>query len=638
MIRSRRPTPAPTPTTGDAVAAGALTDALLRRAVLTRRRRAPEGSVDELIALLPGYRDAGVTTQIDKDTADDLTAARALLVAATNGDGPLGIVCRAAALDDDHAELLAVLVAIDIDPHRRRLAGILSDRNGAVTRRLLTELFDGLHTAPLSADTTLAAAGLIVIDSGVGARSDHPIHVAPAVTQVVLGLDPTDPALPTYRVIDGAPDTGGDIADLVLAGGDRGTRRTVAQRLSHADRLLVVESPNGDSAWEAAVRMATIHGAGLLVELDDELPAGGRRWIERARHLSWVISTDHDLPLASLPAIEWSERRVDTEWPSVRRLADLLGTEAAKGRRITSDQLDLVERSLPGMQDPRNALRRLASGELDRLSVRITPRRTWGDLVLDPEQSDQLRDVVRRFRHRNLVFGDWALAPGDSVGITVLLAGPPGTGKTMASEVVAGELGLDLFKVNVAAMVSKYVGETEKNLEAIFDAAEAADVVLLFDEADAIFGKRGEVSDANDKYANLETSYLLQRIERFTGVAMLTTNLASNIDTAFLRRIDVSINFPLPEEAERRRIWEASLPRTAPVGDVDLDFLAKTFRLAGGAIKNIALTAAFLAAEADREITMRDLMVGTRRESAKMGRLVDVKQFGPYAHLLDGTA
>jgi len=637
MIRPRRTPPAPTSLTADAAAAGAVADALLRRAVLTRRRRAPEGSIDEMVTLLPGYRDTGVTTQIDKDTAADLATARSLLATTTTGEGPLGVMCRAAALDDGDAELLAVLVAIDIDPHRRRLAGVLSDRNGAVTRRLLTELFDGLHTAALSADTTLAAAGLIVIDGG-GARADQTMHVAPAVTQAVLGLDPTDPALPTYRVIERAPDTAaGDIADLVLAGGDRGTRRSVAQQSSRAARLLVVDRPDDDGAWEAAVRMATIHGAGLLVELGDELPTAGRRWVERARHLTWVISTDHDLPLASLPAIEWSERRVETEWPSVRRLADLLGADAAKGRRITSDQLDLVERSLPGMQDPRNALRRLASGELDRLSVRITPRRTWGDLVLDHEQSDQLRDVVRRFRHRNLVFGDWALAPGDSVGITVLLAGPPGTGKTMASEVVAGELGLDLFKVNVAAMVSKYVGETEKNLEAIFDAAEAADVVLLFDEADAIFGKRGEVSDANDKYANLETSYLLQRIERFTGVAMLTTNLASNIDNAFLRRIDVSINFPLPEEAERRRIWEASLPRTAPVGEVDLDFLAKTFRLAGGAIKNIALTAAFLAAEADREITMRDLMVGTRRESAKMGRLVDVKQFGPYAHLLDGT-
>ena len=637
MIRNRRPAPPDTTLTPDAVAAGALADAVLRRAVLTRRRHAPESSIDELVALLPGYRDAGTAKQVAKDTNDDLSAARALLGAVATGEGGFGVMCRAAGLGDGDIELLAVLIAIDIDAQRRRLAGVLSDRNGMVTRRLLAELFDGDHSAALTADTTLAAAGLIVIDT-VGARIDNPIHAAPAVVQAVLGLDPTDPHLPAYRVINTPPDApGGDIADLVLAGGDRGTRRTVAHRLSRASRLLVVEEPAGDAGWEAAVRMATIHGAGLLVELGDELAVGGRRWIERARHLAWVISTDHDLPLASLPAIEWSERRVDTEWPSVRRLADLLGAEAAKGRRITSDQLDLVERSLPGMQDPRNALRRLASGELDRLSVRITPRRTWGDLVLDPEQSDQLRDVVRRFRHRNLVFGDWALAPGDSVGITVLLAGPPGTGKTMASEVVAGELGLDLFKVNVAAMVSKYVGETEKHLEAIFDAAEAADVVLLFDEADAIFGKRGEVSDANDKYANLETSYLLQRIERFTGVAMLTTNLASNIDNAFLRRIDVSINFPLPEEAERRRIWEASLPRTAPVGEVDLDFLAKTFRLAGGAIKNIALTAAFLAAEADREITMRDLMVGTRRESAKMGRLVDVKQFGPYAHLLDTT-
>ena len=628
MIRNRRQTePALL------AAAGALTDALLRRTVIVRRRHAPDSTLDELVMALPGYRDRSVTKQVAKDAGDDIAAARRLLETELASNSPLATMTRAGGLTVDDAELLAVLIAIDIDPHRRRLITALSGRSATVTRSLLSELFDGDHDAPLTADDSLGAAALIAIAND-GPRAEHRIWAAPATVRTALGLEPNDPDLPTHRLIDADGDAT-HATDLVLAGGDRGTRRNTAARLSGARQLLVVERPITAAEWEAAVRTATVHGAGLLVELDDELPTAGRRWIERARHLTWVISSDHDLPLAALPAVAWSERRIDTEWPSVRRLADLLGTEAAKGRRITSDQLDLVERSLPGMQDPRNALRRLASGELDRLSVRITPRRTWNDLVLDTEQHDQLRDVVRRFRHRNVVLGDWGMAPGDSVGITVLLAGPPGTGKTMASEIVAGELGLDLFKVNIAAMVSKYVGETEKNLEAIFDAAEAADVVLLFDEADSIFGKRGDVSDANDKYANLETSYLLQRIERFTGVAMLTTNLASNIDTAFLRRIDVSINFPMPEEAERRRIWDASLPSSAPLGEVDLDFLAKTFRIAGGAIKNIALTAAFLAASEDRPITMRDLMVGTRRESAKMGRLVDVGQFGPYAHLLN---
>ena len=627
MIRRRQVSPTTNATLG------ALADALLRRAVLRRRRHAPEGTIDELVALLPGYRDRSVAKQVIKDTDDDVARARAALDGLLTNDATFGAIHRMLGDNGRPAiEMLAVLVGMDIDPHRRRLAGVLSDRNGAITRRLIDELFDGEQHVTSGSEVLLADAALIHIER-IGSRSDHQIWVAPAVVDAVLGLEPAEPNLPGHRLVD-CSDSSGAIRNLVLAGGDRGTRREQARSLASASRLLVVSTPSED-AWAAAVRLATLNEAGLLVELGDTLPSAGCRWVERARHLAWVISTDHDLPLADLPNVDWTERRVETEWPSVRRIADLLGPEAAEGRRITSDQLDLVERSLPGMQDPRNALRRLASGELDRLSIRITPRRTWGDLVLDPEQNDQLRDVVRRFRHRNLVLGDWGLAPGDSVGITVLLAGPPGTGKTMASESVAGELGLDLFKVNVAAMVSKYVGETEKNLEAIFDAAEAADVVLLFDEADSIFGKRGEVSDANDRYANLETSYLLQRIERFTGVAMLTTNLASNIDPAFLRRIDVSINFPLPEEAERRRIWKASLPSSAPVGDVDLEFLAKTFRIAGGAIKNIALTAAFLAASESRPISMRHLMIGTRRESAKMGRLVDIGQFGPYAQLLN---
>jgi SpoVK/Ycf46/Vps4 family AAA+-type ATPase len=372
----------------------------------------------------------------------------------------------------------------------------------------------------------------------------------------------------------------------------------------------------------------------LVVEVSENLHRTGKRWVNEADHLGWVISSDHDLPLAELPDRAWREVRVPEARPSDERLEDLLGAEYARGQRITFGQLELLERSSPGLEQPERSLRRLASGELDRLATRIIPRRQWEDLVLDPGQTDQLRDVVRRFRHRNLVFEDWAFTPGGSVGVKVLLAGPPGTGKTMAAEIVAGELGLDLFRVNVATTVSKWVGETEKNLESIFAAAEVADVVLLFDEADSIFGKRGDVSDANDRYANLETSYLLQRIERFNGVAVLTTNLANNIDPAFVRRIDVSITFPMPEEPERKRIWIASIPSTAPISEIDFDFLAATFKIAGGAIKNVALTAAFLAAERGDPIGMGDIVTGLRRESAKMGRLMEASQFGPYSHLV----
>ena len=209
-----------------------------------------------------------------------------------------------------------------------------------------------------------------------------------------------------------------------------------------------------------------------------------------------------------------------------------------------------------------------------------------------------------------------------------------GTGKTLAAEILAGDLSLELYKLDLAAVVSKYIGETEKNLDQVFDAAAAGNVVLFFDEADALFGKRTEVSDAHDRYANLETAYLLQRLESYDGVVVMATNLSKNIDTAFLRRLHAMVEFPVPEEAERHRLWERNLMPGAPVNDVDLDFLAHQFTLTGGSIRNAALTAAFLAAEAGTPITMATLVLGLSREFQKLGRLVPATDFGPYSDLV----
>jgi SpoVK/Ycf46/Vps4 family AAA+-type ATPase len=220
-------------------------------------------------------------------------------------------------------------------------------------------------------------------------------------------------------------------------------------------------------------------------------------------------------------------------------------------------------------------------------------------------------------------------------GLTALFVGAPGTGKTMAAEIVAGTLGLDLYRIDLAAVVSKYIGETEKNLEKIFRAADQGDAVLLFDEADAIFGKRSEVRDARDRYANVEVAYLLQRLEAYAGLAVLTTNLRGNIDEAFIRRLDSVIEFPLPEEAERLRIWQLALPNEAPLDvSVDLPFLARKFKLAGGHIRNIALTAGFLAADDAQVIGMAHLVRATRREYQKLGKLVAESDFEQYYDLL----
>jgi SpoVK/Ycf46/Vps4 family AAA+-type ATPase len=207
----------------------------------------------------------------------------------------------------------------------------------------------------------------------------------------------------------------------------------------------------------------------------------------------------------------------------------------------------------------------------------------------------------------------------------------------MAAEIVAGELGLDLYRIDLSAVVSKYIGETEKNLEKIFQAADQGDAVLLFDEADAIFAKRSEVRDAHDRYANVEVAYLLQRVEAYEGLIILTTNLRGNIDEAFLRRLDAVVEFPVPEEAERLAIWRRALPPQAPLAaDADLAFLARKFKLAGGHIRNIALTAGFLAAADGGAIGMQHLARATRREYQKLGKLVAESDFGQYYALLAG--
>ncbi len=216
-------------------------------------------------------------------------------------------------------------------------------------------------------------------------------------------------------------------------------------------------------------------------------------------------------------------------------------------------------------------------------------------------------------------------------GVTGLFAGDSGTGKTMSAEVIAGALGLDLYVIDLSTIVDKYIGETEKNLDRVFSEADRVNGVLLFDEADAIFGKRSEVKDARDRYANVEVAYLLQRMERFDGMAVLTTNLRSNVDEAFLRRLDAIVDFAVPEVEDRRRLWARNLSAGAPKSDdIDIEFLARRFTLTGGNIRNIAVGAAFRAAEADRLLRMEDLVRETAREYRKLGRLCVEAEFGPW--------
>jgi ATP-dependent 26S proteasome regulatory subunit len=282
------------------------------------------------------------------------------------------------------------------------------------------------------------------------------------------------------------------------------------------------------------------------------------------------------------------------------------------------------------MEDLLAAAREHSSSHLASLARKITPRYCWKDIVLPDDQVALLREVVDTIRGRPLVLDDWGVGQklASSRGITVLFAGPPGTGKTMAAEVIAGELGLDLYKIDLSTIVSKYIGETEKNLEHIFNEAESSNAILFFDEADALFGKRSEVRDSHDRYANIEISYLLQRMEAYDGVTILATNLRSNLDEAFTRRLQFAVDFPFPDEENRLRIWTSLFPVDVPRGPaIDFPYLARRYKLTGGSIRNIIVNAAYRAASNGGQVMMEHLLHGTRRELQKMGRLVAEEEF-----------
>jgi SpoVK/Ycf46/Vps4 family AAA+-type ATPase len=267
---------------------------------------------------------------------------------------------------------------------------------------------------------------------------------------------------------------------------------------------------------------------------------------------------------------------------------------------------------------------------LGELAVKIEPNYGWDDIVLPEDQREQLREICSQARYRHRVFGEWEFGRklSGGKGLIALFSGPPGTGKTMAAEVIASELRLELYKIDLSQVVSKYIGETEKNLDRIFAEARTSNAILFFDEADALFGKRSEVKDAHDRYANIEIGYLLQKMEEYEGIAILATNLRGNLDEAFVRRMQFIVELPLPDEEERRQIWEKVWPAAVPRSpQLDLAILARRFEVPGGNIRNIALAAAFLAAGEGGVVTHSHLLRATRREYQKMGKILVDREF-----------
>ena len=445
---------------------------------------------------------------------------------------------------------------------------------------------------------------------------------------------------------------------VVLCGRDQSAKCNVAARgcslLGLRLHVLRVEDvPQSVAEREAFARLwereSLLLGSALLLEAGDhEMPPAAVALIE-ALNSVLLVSVPESLHLRNRSAY-----RVEVQKPSAveqRSLwIDFLGPAASQingelerlvsqfslGSDAIFDASELAGQNVP-LKDEKefsvgvlwDACRMLARPRLDDLAQRIVPAATWNDLVLPESQARGLREISVHVRQRAKVHGDWGFgAKGErGLGISALFAGSSGTGKTMAAEVLANDLRLDLYRIDLSQVVSKYIGETEKNLRRVFDAAEDGGAVLLFDEADALFGKRSEVKDSHDRYANIEVSYLLQRMEAYRGLAILTTNLKAAVDTAFLRRLRFVIEFPFPDATHRGEIWRRIFPAETPVQDLDLSRLAR-LSIPGGNIRNIALHAAFLAADAGGAVTMAHLARAARSEYAKLEKPLTEAEIG----------
>jgi AAA+ superfamily predicted ATPase len=471
---------------------------------------------------------------------------------------------------------------------------------------------------------------------------------------------------------------------LYFSGPRNSSKREMARALATAAgaTLLAIDIDNAVASetdpgrlLEVAFREALLHGAVLFLEPLDPLLAPehatlyGRLLDELANRpgVSVLAGTGGAPPMNAprgvvdvpfpIPSHDerhslWSARLaahgIELPAPELDKLAGLF--------RLTPDQIaDAVEvawnrsrirssarfavgsgglSERPSLAELFEAVRSRSDAVLAGLARKIEPVHDWTQIVLPEDSVAQLREICAQVVQRHHVLDEWGFGRMQSLGkgVSALFAGPSGTGKTMAADIIARELGLVLYKIDLSGVVSKYIGETEKNLERIFTTAENTNAILFFDEADALFGKRSEVRDSHDRYANLEIAYLLQRIEQYDGVAILASNLRQNMDDAFVRRLQFVVDFPFPDEEQRARIWPLLFPEEAERSpDIDFVTLAGQFRITGGSIRNIVLGAAFLAATEAEPIGTRHVLHATRREYLKLGRVLTEAELGPYA-------
>jgi hypothetical protein len=577
-------------------------------------------------------------------------------------------------LDAVDVELLVIALAPDVDPRLERLYAYLQDD---VSRRrasigLALELCRGgvevgIERDRLCGSAPILSGGLVVIEDEDRPFLTRGLRVPDRVTSHLVGGDRVDARLDQVNVV-AVPTVVGDAAplrraveagDLVYIRENTGTagRAYVAGALPGLlglDLELLDDDTDPRGVATAAVLEARLTGKALVAGPVDVL---ARRSVSVVRAFAdalcpvvligssaWDPAWSRRVPLLlDAPALDEAARCAT--WTTVLN-GDAVGLDAFAATRAFRLSPEAVNRAGAAatkaarahgrsvtVNDVHAGARAQNAAGLEKLARRVAPRATWSDLVVPADVAVQLAELGDRARFRGRVLDEWQMGARSSKGrgVTALFAGESGTGKTMSAEVVAADLGLDLYVVDLATVVDKYIGETEKNLDRIFAEADRINGVLLFDEADALFGKRSEVSDAHDRHANVEVAYLLQRMESFDGLAVLTSNLRANLDEAFTRRLDAVVDFPMPDVDDRRRLWCQHLRAEVPrADDIDFDFLAESFRISGGNIRNITLAAAFFAAAENRTVTMLDLVRGTEREYQKLGHLCVPEEFGRY--------
>ncbi len=517
------------------------------------------------------------------------------------------------------------------------------------------------HWSALSPDAPLRRWRLIELRSGSD-LTHCPLHIDERVLHFLTGVAHLDqrlagivePALPvsdlvaSHRAIaQGIVATfrnGPPWPVIQLCGGDASAKRAVATAACSAAgmNLHVLPAqvlPNDAREVELLVRLwereAALATSALLVEFDEtEDQFAQVRFIERVGGALFVASRDR-LRLRHRASISF-----DVAKPTSEEQQALWRSAGVNGQvELLATQFDLSAASIGAAAAQSKSPEELwtaclaqARPRLDNLAQHIDIRATWNEIVLPATQLAMLREIAVHVRRRAKVYQTWGFAQkcARGLGISALFAGVSGTGKTMAAEVLANELRLDLYRIDLSQVVSKYIGETEKNLRRVFDSAEEGGAILLFDEADALFGKRGEVKEGLDRYANIEVSYLLQRMEAYRGLAILTTNMKDALDPAFLRRIRFVIQFPFPDAAERFEIWRRMFPPQAPVDGLDMAKLAR-LNIAGGNIRNIALNAAFLAADANEPVRMNHLLRAAHTEYRKIEKPLTESEIGGWS-------